>query len=199
MYLILDRKVASYDRLFDIAKESVKYGVDIVQLRSKYGTAEEILAFSKKILALLKGKIPYVVNDRIDLAMTCGADGVHVGQDDLPLTLARRLMRPKAIIGVSCQNLEDALRAQKEGATYIGFGSIFKTLTKPGRKPMDLKYFKKVLDKIKIPVFAIGGINKDNVPILKAVGARHFAVSRSICLANSIKDATLKLKEIIEI
>lgn len=197
--MVLDREVAGYGRLLEIAKKSVTSGVDIIQLRDKHGSARDILAFSKRVLALLKRKTPFIINDRVDLAIAAGADGVHLGQDDLPLSLARQLMGPRALIGVSCQSLESALEAQRQGADYIGFGSVFKTFTKPGRTPMNLGFLKKVLSRIKVPVFVIGGIGRENIPQLKALGARHFAVTRSVCLAKNIQQETLALRNAIDI
>lgn len=199
LYLVLDREVAGYERLFEIAKKSVLSGVDIVQIRDKHGCTKDILAFAGKLLSFLKRKVPVIINDRIDLAIASGVDGVHLGQDDLPLSVARRLMGPNAIIGVSCQDLKHALVAQKEGADYIGFGSIFKTLTKPDRNPMDLGLLKKVLKQIKVPVFVIGGISQSNIAQLRILGANHFAVTRSICLARDVRQATLAIKKAIEI
>src|SRR3990167_7876511 len=142
VYLILDTQVNGYDELFEILKQSLNTGVDIVQLRDKFAKAIETLKFAKKAVRLINGRIPFIVNDRVDLALASQAAGVHLGQDDLPISEARKLMGKKAIIGVSCQNLIQAQEAKKQGADYIGFGSVFKTETKPDRQPMDLKLLK---------------------------------------------------------
>ena len=197
LYLILDTEVAGYDQLFKIAKESVPAGVDIVQLRDKEGSARDILKFSKLILKILRNRIPYIVNDRLDLALASGAAGVHLGGDDLPLSLARKLTGKKFIIGVSCQNMDQVKAAQKYGADYIGFGSVFKTLTKPLRQPMDLKLLEKVNAQSKIPLFAIGGISENNISILKSIGIKRIAVCRSICDAKDVAQATGHLKNLL--
>ena len=192
--MVLDTEVKNYAELFTIARESIKYGVDIVQLRDKNGLAKDILKFSRRMRNLLKNRIPYIINDRVDLAMA-SACGVHLGQDDLPIAFARKLMGPKAIIGASCQSLKQALVAERQGADYIGLGSVFKTLTKPQRHPMDLNLLAEVVRRIKIPVFAIGGINVRNLPLVKAAGVQRLAVCRAISCAADIGQATVLLKK----
>ena len=121
-----------------------------------------------------------IVNDRVDLAVLGGAAGVHLGQEDIPLKAARRMMGNQAIIGVSCQTLTHARQAEREGADYIGFGSVFKTQTKPDRSPMDLKLLQRVMREIRIPVFAIGGITCENVGRLREVGVERGAGWRDV-------------------
>ena len=216
LYLILDTEVQTYDSLFEIAKQAVTGGVDILQLRDKKGSVRDILKFSRKLLEFLLTSakvmkhcgspyldlrfpnnvvpllvrrsinkkflaIPFIMNDRVDVALACGASGVHLGQEDLPVSFARKVMGPEAIIGASCQNFKQAKRAEQEGADYIGFGSVFKTKTKPHRLPMDLKLLEEVLLKIKIPVFAIGGIDQENILTLRQIGVQRVAVCRAIC------------------
>lgn len=195
LYLILDRQVNDDGRLFEIAKESIRWGVDMIQLRDKAGASREILESAQKILKLTKGHVPFIVNDRVDLALASGAGGVHLGQDDLPCRLARRMMGRQALIGVSCQTYRQAQQAQEEGADYIGFGSVFKTLTKPERQPMDLDLLAKVVKHIRIPVFAIGGIGLENIAKLQAIGVDRFAVCRAICKARDIRKAVSDLKK----
>ncbi|OGX30025.1 MAG: hypothetical protein A2705_02695, partial [Omnitrophica WOR_2 bacterium RIFCSPHIGHO2_01_FULL_52_10] len=148
LYLILDRQVNDDGRLFEIAWESIRHGVDIIQLRDKLGAARDTLRCLKGILRAVNGRVPVIINDRADLASLTGADGVHLGQDDVPVKDARRMLGTKAIIGVSCQSYEHARQAQLAGADYIGFGSVFKTLTKPERNPMNLDLLKKVIQEV---------------------------------------------------
>ncbi len=194
MYLILDRQVNDYDRLLEIARQSVE-GVDMIQLRDKKGCARDILNFSRKILKMLRGRLPFIVNDRVDLAVAAGADGVHLGQEDLPLKEARRMMGSRAIMGVSCQNYEQARRAERDGADYIGFGSVFRTLTKPDRSPMNLQLLRKAARDIRIPVFAIGGITPAHISNLRVLGVERFAVCRAICKARNIEEAVREFQE----
>ena len=183
LYLILDTEVADYTRLLAIAQKCIGAGVDLIQLRDKKGSAKEILQFSRLLLNVLSDKIPFIINDRVDLAIASRAAGVHLGQNDMPLAIARKIMGKKAVIGASCQTFEHAQEAVNAGADYIGFGSVFKTLTKPEREPMDLRLLVQVVRKIRIPVFAIGGINQERVAVLHAVGTERIAVCRSVCSA----------------
>jgi thiamine-phosphate diphosphorylase len=197
LYLVLDTNVADYGRLFDILKEALKGGVDIVQLRDKKGEPAEMIDFTRRARKFLAGRAPFIVNDRVDVALVAGACGVHLGQEDLPLRTARRLLGPKVLIGVSCQTLAHAKKAQAQGADYIGFGSVFKTFTKPERSTMDLHLLSRVTREIKIPVFAIGGINEHNIARLTERGIKRVALTRAICKAKKPKVSAQHLKRIL--
>lgn len=195
IYCVLDAQVAGYDQLFDILKCSADAGVDIFQIRDKYGSACGIMDFVKKSVDYFCGKKLFIVNDRIDIALVSNADGVHLGQDDIRINEARKITGPDMIIGVSCQTLEQAIEAQEQGADYIGFGSVFETQTKPDRLPMNLQLLKDVIKKISIPVFPIGGITVDNVNIVKECGADRVAVTRTVCLADDVLGVVQKLRD----
>jgi thiamine-phosphate pyrophosphorylase len=194
LYLILDTQVLAYGPLLQVLKDSVRGGVDIVQLRDKKGSAKEILDFCRKVLKITRHQIPFIVNDRADLAFFSGADGLHVGQDDLDCRQARKILGPGKIVGVSCQNLQQAAAAQALGADYIGFGSVFETQTKPGRQAMDLSLLRDVIKKIEAPVFPIGGISRRNISRLVPLGVRRAAVCRDILLAKKPAEAARELK-----
>lgn len=194
LYLILDRGVCDYKRLLEVLKVAIEGGVDIVQLRDKKGSDRDILEFSKNALQICKGRVLFIMNDRVDLALAAGADGVHLGQEDGSVKEARAALGPKAVIGVSCQTLAHAKKAEKEGADYLGFGSVFKTLTKPERQPMDLKLLAKVIREISIPVFPIGGINLKNVATL---GVERAAVCRAILEAKDPRAAAGAFRKIL--
>jgi len=188
LYLILDAQVLNYKALLQVLKDSVRGGIGIVQLRDKNGSAKEILDFCHQALKVTKHQVPFIVNDRADLTILSGADGLHVGQEDIDLLSARKMMGQGKIIGVSCQNLAQARKAQAQGADYIGFGSVFQTQTKPGRQAMNLDLLQKVIKEIKIPVFPIGGISRKNIGQLIPLGVSRAAVCRDILLAkNSCK------------
>jgi len=199
LYLILDTSVLDYSALFQVLKDSVRAGIDIVQLRDKKGSTKEVLDFCRRILGITKHRIPFIVNDRADLAIISGADGLHVGQEDLDCIVARKMIGRGKIVGVSCQNLAHALKAQKQGADYIGFGSVFETQTKPGRQPMDLELLQKVVKKVKIPIFPIGCISRGNLGKLIPLGVTRAAVCRDILLAEdaaqAVKDLKISLSE----
>ena len=195
LYVVLDSSVADFEKLFVILKKTVAAGTRIVQLRSKAGSARDILAFSKKALQVTKGKALFIVNDRADLTLLSGSDGIHLGQDDLTLKEARKILGSNKIIGVSCQTLAQAKRAQKDGADYIGFGSVFKTKTKPGRTGLDLKIVSQVSRQIKVPVFFIGGITLYNLGKAVEKGGKRIAVTRAICESSDVAASTKKFLE----
>jgi len=200
LYLILDTQVLDYGALLQVLKDSVRGGIDIVQLRDKKGSTKEILDFCRKVLKITKHQIPFIVNDRADLAFFSGADGLHLGQEDLKYSLAFRMLGKNKIIGVSCQTLDQALKAQAQGVDYIGFGSVFQTKTKPGRQAMDLGLLQKVIRQVKIPVFSIGGISRGNIDQLIRLGVERVAVCRDILLAKdtvkAVKELKLKLRRV---
>ncbi len=193
LYLILDTQVLDYGALLQVLKDSVRGGIDIVQFRDKKGSAKEILDFCRKVLKITKHQIPFIVNDRADLAFFSGADGLHLGQEDLNCLQARKMMGQGKIVGVSCQNLQQAAVAEAFGADYIGFGSVFQTQTKPGRQAMDLDILQKVIKQVKIPIFPIGGIRRGNIGRIIRLGVTRAAVCRDILLA---KDAAIAVKEL---
>lgn len=197
LYLILDAQVLPHAKLLRVLKDAVRFGIGIVQLRDKSGSAKDILTFCRQALAITKHRIPFIVNDRADLAVLARADGVHLGQEDIPCADARRLLGPKAIIGVSCQTLAHAVKAQRDGADYIGFGSVFKTFTKPERNPMDLKDLRRVLGAVKVPVFPIGGISRANIGQLTDLGLGRAAVCRDILLAKDVGGAVGRFNAIL--
>ena len=195
LYLILDRQVQPYEQLFEIARAAIQAGVDIVQLRDKQGAAEDILNFSKRLSGLVRERALVMVNDSVDAALAGYADGVHLGQGDMPLAKARSLLGSEAVIGISCQTLEQAQEAELNGADYVGFGSVFKTLTKPGRGPMDLDLLEEVVQAVTIPVFAIGGITLSGLNVLIPRGVQRVAVCREICLASDVKEVVRQFKK----
>lgn len=198
LYGVLDAGVSEYDRLFDILDRCADGGVDVFQIRAKQGNARDVLNFTRRAVRRLNGRALFIVNDRVDLALSGGADGVHLGQEDLSVGDARRLAGDALVIGASCQTMEQAREAQAAGADYIGFGSVFKTATKPERGAMDLALLARVLKGISIPVFPIGGITCDNLIALTALGVRRVAVTRALCLAKDPQAEAKRFREILQ-
>ena len=197
LYLILDTQVCDYKRLWSVLQSGVNNGVDIVQLRDKLGTVQNALSFVLRAQCYLKGRIPFIVNDRADLAVIAGASGVHVGQDDLSISDARRIGGRSMRVGRSCQTLAHLRAAVREGADYVGFGSVFTTQTKPDRLPMDLEVLRKAAlyaAKVKVPLFAIGGITHENVARVRGCGVTRVAVCREVLLAQDPGRSSRELK-----
>ncbi len=195
LYIILDTQVHDYPVLFKILKESVRAGEVIVQLRDKNGKTRDSLRFIQKALGFLRQRVPFIVNDRVDWVLAAGASGVHLGQDDIPLSAARKILGHKAVIGISCQTFTQARQAETGGADYIGFGSVFKTLTKPERSPMDMKLLTQVVRVSQVPVYAIGGITLQNLSRLTEQGVNRVAVTRAVCLSDRVRGTTKSFLE----
>ena len=194
LYLCTDRNLT--ENLEKTVELAIKGGVTVVQLREKNCDGKNFFEVGQKIKKITeKNKIPLIVNDRVDIALAIDAEGVHVGQNDLPCKVVRKILGEKKIIGVSCSTIEQAIQAENDGANYIGVGAIFETSTKTDAKIVSIETLKKIREKIKIPVVAIGGINKKNLPQIKNFidGA---AVVSAIIYA---KNPELAAKELLQI
>ena len=168
LYLCTDRNLLNGKNFEESIELAIKGGVTIVQLREKNCSGREFLEIAKSVKKLTSNyNVPLIINDRIDIALAVDADGVHVGQDDLPCQTAREILGDKKIIGVSVATVEEAIQAEINGANYLGVGAMFKTSTKTDAEIVSLETLKKIRDSVKIPVVAIGGINKKTLPQIK--------------------------------
>lgn len=191
LYLVTNSdKFESEDKFLDAVAAALKGGVDILQLREKTKTASEILELGKKVkLLCAEYGATFIVNDRVDIAYVLESDGVHLGQDDMDVASARKILGPNAIIGISTHAPEQAIKAVEYGADYIGVGPVFTTPTKPGRASVGLEYVKWVSENIDIPAFAIGGIDLSNAREVVANGLKKIAVVRAIINAENPEKA----------
>ncbi|GGA47601.1 thiamine phosphate synthase [Paenibacillus physcomitrellae] len=167
--------------LIEVMEEAILGGADILQLRDKHSGREELLRKAKDLRVLTrKHGVTFIVNDHVDIALEAEADGIHLGQGDMPLAEARKLVGSK-IIGISTHAIEEALASEEQGADYIGVGPVYPTATKAEAAPVTLSYVREVAERIKIPFVAIGGIKLDNVDAVLAAGAtRICAVSEIV-------------------
>ena len=187
LYAIIDSSLVNLDDVGEYARELVDSGVRLIQLRAKGEGSRAALIAARAIRAATKDKALFIVNDRVDIAMLSGADGVHLGQDDIPLVEARRLM-PNALIGISTHNLEEATDAASLVADYISYGPIFATRTKKDADiPKGLEGLKSLAPSINIPIVAIGGITVETAASVIEAGASAIAVISDILLADDIK------------
>ena len=194
LYVIIDRKASGKDPL-TTAREAIRGGADIIQYRDKEATAMEMISWGIKLRKLASEKnVTFIINDRTDVALAVGADGVHLGQDDLPIGIARKILKNK-LVGISTHSLAQAIKAEKDGADYIGVGPVYSTPTKPDYPAVGLKLIKEVSRMIKIPFVAIGGIDYDNIDGVLTAGARRVAVVRAVVGARNIRLAAQRLKE----
>ncbi|MCA9420180.1 MAG: thiamine phosphate synthase [Nitrospira sp.] len=182
LYLIVDARWSSRCSLSEILHQASHAGVKFVQYRNKTGSMKQAYdaAIVLRGVAAERGMI-FIVNDRCDLALAVEADGVHLGQDDLPVFFARKVVGPKMIIGISTHNPEQVRKATEGGADYLGFGPIFSTKTKANHEPVvGMDGLAGVRELTTLPIFAIGGIVPDSVSALRAAGANGVAVASAI-------------------
>lgn len=160
-YLILQPEFIK-DDIFTLTKKFLDIGIKIIQYRNKTATTKKFYLDALKLRKICKDAT-FIINDRVDIALAVGADGVHIGEKDLPLDVVRKILGEKRIIGFSTHSLKEAIKAQNIGADYISIGPIFKTTTKAdAHKPVGLEILEKIRKRIKIPIVAIGGINLEN-------------------------------------
>ncbi len=174
-------------------------GVDVVQLRDKELEAKPLLARARVAVAVCRDLgVPFVLNDRPDLALEVGADGVHVGQEDAPVSLARRILGPDAIVGLSTHSDEDLEAARTEDVSYISAGPVVATPTKPGRRGTGIGYVTLASARSSVPVFVTGGVTPERIPALAAGGVRHFVVVRHLTEAPDARRAARALRDAID-
>ncbi len=181
----------------DVAQAAVEGGATLIQLRGKNKSVREMVEVGKQVRELtVKAGAPLIVNDRLDVALTLGADGVHLGQDDLPPSLARRVW-PEGIIGLSITCFQEL--NEVEGVSYLGVGPVFPTPSKPdAAPPLGLEKFEEICQTTSLPVIAIGGITASNAEDVLRAGASGIAVISEVAMASDMVKATRQLKEIVE-
>ncbi|WP_288245989.1 thiamine phosphate synthase [uncultured Prochlorococcus sp.] len=194
LYVITDQK----DNLLEIIEEILIAGVRIIQYRFKTGTDKDNLQEAIKIKNLCKRYDSlFIINDRIDIALASNADGIHLGQDDLDLITARKLLGFSKIIGISANNESDISNALKDGCDYIGIGPVFETATKKGKKPIGIEKIKTLTKDLDTPWFAIGGIKSNNISYLRRNGFQKVAlVSQLMNSEDPKEEAIMILKEL---
>jgi len=199
LYVILDRPLARGKDLKELAREIIAGGADAIQLRDKTSCDAGLLKDAKTIRKLTKDSgVSFIINDRVEIAKNADADGVHLGQLDTTVDVARTVLGKSKIIGKSCHSLEQAKKAEAEGVDYIGIGPIFKTTTKPGLEPIGLEVINNVKKSVFIPFVSIGGINKTNVGSILGRGASCIAVASAIICSDKPREVSRQLKNILD-
>ena len=187
LYLVTDEACLCRQNLFDAVEEALKAGVTLVQYREKNGTGREMLRKACILRELChQYSVPLIVNDRLDIALLSGADGVHLGQDDLPVAEARRLAGPDFIIGATAHNVAEALAAEADGVDYLGCGAVFSTETKKDTVPLGLDGLRAIRAAVKLPIVGIAGITAANYAQVLQTGADGAAVVSGILGAENI-------------
>ena len=199
LYAVTDRTWVEDTTLMDQVKEALEGGITFLQLREKHLSKEEFIKEAREMKELSKEyKVPFVINDNIEVALAVDADGVHIGQDDMSVEEARKLLGEDKIIGVSAHNVEEAIKAQKGGADYLGVGAVCATSTKKDANVVSKEEIKKICHTVEIPVVAIGGIKKEKIKTLEGTDVDGVAVVSAIFAAKDIKKDTKQLRSLVE-
>lgn len=194
LYVIIDPDVAVGAEKVQVARDSISGGARLIQLRDKRREKGLQLPVAEALLeACRQAGVPFIVNDHVDLALAIGADGVHVGQKDLPVAVVRRLVPPEMIVGCSTNNVEEALRAQADGADYVSVGRLFPTGSKADTRPATTESVRAVKASVSLPVCAIGGIDDSNIGEVIAAGADMVAVIGAVIAARDVRAAAARL------
>jgi thiamine-phosphate pyrophosphorylase len=196
LYVIIDPEVAGGRPEEEIARLAVEGGATIIQLRDKGREKGQQLEVARRLMRVCSTpNLRLIINDHVDLALVAGADGVHLGQKDLPVARVRRQLWRDGIIGCSTNNVEEARRAQADGASYVSVGRLFPTTSKQDTRPATPETIRAIKAAVSIPVAAIGGITEDNIDAVLAAGADMVAVVSAVVAAPDPRDAARRLAE----
>lgn len=195
LYFITDSTGFSEEEFLYRVEQALMGGVTLLQLREKNRTTREYISLAKKVHEIsTKHKVPLIIDDRVDVALVVGAEGVHVGQTDMPVRYARKLMGDKSIVGATTKTVEQAVEAYEQGADYLGVGAIYPTTTKVKTKFTSTDTLRNICNSVPVCVNAIGGLNRENIDILKGIPIAGICVVSAIMKADSPKEAALNLK-----
>ena len=199
LYAVTDRRWLNGRTLADAVGSAIRGGVTCVQLREKSLDGGDLLNEAKQVLAVCrKYGVPLIINDDPQIALACGADGVHVGQQDMSPRILRAMLGPEKIVGVSAATVDEAVQAAKDGADYLGCGAVFATGTKTNTRPVDAARLRAVCEASNVPVVAIGGITAENAPRLSGSGIAGIAVVSAIFAQPDPGAAAVQLRTISE-
>ncbi|HDP36820.1 MAG TPA: thiamine phosphate synthase [Candidatus Atribacteria bacterium] len=200
LYIITDQRISHGKSHLEVAEAALAGGATVIQFRDKEMEDSEAIEVCQKIHQLTKKKgVPFIVNDRVEIVKAVDADGVHLGQEDMSFSSARKILGKEKIIGISVETVEQALKAVEGGADYLGIGSIYPTATKPDAgKALGIARLKEIRESVNIPIVAIGGINENNLEEVLRAGADGVAVISAVVSAPDITEACRKLKNKIE-
>lgn len=199
LYVIIDTAFLHGRGHLDVARQAVRGGASVIQLRAKDCEIRDFIAMAEDLSDFChQSGVLFIINDRLDVALAVGADGLHVGQDDMPFDAARRLLPADKILGGSARTVEEAELARASGVDYLGVGAMYATPTKGTPPPIGPEGLKKIRDKFDLPIVAIGGINKGNIGAVMRAGAVSAAVISAVMAADDVEAATRELVKIIE-
>lgn len=197
LYLVTDRDLMTTPTLEEAVEEAISGGVTLVQLREKKASSRDFYEMAVRIKAVTdRHDIPLIINDRADIALGAHAAGVHVGQSDIPARVAREIMGDDKIVGVSISNTEEAIKAQEDGADYLGVGPMFSTDTKKDAEPVSFEEFLRIRESVHIPIVVIGGINENTIPTFKGADIQGIAVVSAIMAAKDVSGKARRLRDL---
>ena len=196
LYLITDSTGFSEDEFLYRVEEGIKGGATLLQLREKDKTTREYIALAEKVHKISqKYNVPLIIDDRIDVAMAVDAEGVHLGQSDMPVNIARKILGEDKIIGATAKTVAQAVEAYENGADNLGVGAIYPTTTKVKTVLTSVETLKEIVKAVPIPVNAIGGLNKDNIDVLKNTGIAGICVVSAVMKAENPQKSASEIKE----
>ncbi len=196
LYLCTDRGLMSSATIEESVEKAIKGGVTVVQLREKDCSSKEFYDIAVSVKKITdQYKVPLIINDRVDIALAVKAAGVHIGQSDLPVKVVRRLIGYEKIIGVSVSNVDEAVKAKKEGADYLGVGAMYATDTKKDTRAVSMEELMKIRDNVDIPIVVIGGINMNTLYNFKNKGINGLAVVSAIVAKEDVEGAARQMYE----
>ena len=197
LYLVTDRSFMSSATIEESVKQSILGGCTVIQLREKNISSREFYEIAKRVKKITSDfGVPLIINDRVDIAVAVDADGVHIGQDDLPIEVVRDIIGNKKIIGVSASNFQEAIFAANSGADYLGVGAMYETGTKIDVNITTMDELHRIREAVKIPIVVIGGINKKTIPNFRDTGIDGIAVVSAIVVHNDVTAAAKEIKNL---
>ena len=195
MYFITDSTNCSEEEFLYRVEQALMGGITLLQLREKDKSTREYMDLAEKVHTLTKKyNVPLIIDDRVDVALAINAEGVHVGQSDMPVSIARKLMGDDKIVGATTKTVEQAVEAYAQGADYLGVGAIYPTTTKVKTVLTSTETLGNICSAVPIPVNAIGGLNKDNIDVLKGIPIAGICVVSAIMKADDPKQAAIELQ-----
>lgn len=199
LYLVTDQQAVAVGTLEEAVRQAILGGCTMVQLREKDSSAKDFYQLAQRIKIITDSfHVPLIINDRIDIALAVNAAGVHVGQSDLPAAASRKLIGDK-LLGVSVATVEEAIKAEKEGADYLGVGAMFTTETKQDARLVSIEELKKIRLASSLPIVVIGGINKATIPLFNHIPIDGLAVISAILSQPDIQQAAIELKQLFKV
>ena len=200
LYVVTDRSLARNRPLEEVVRAAIAGGATVIQLREKEISTRTFVALGQRLLSITReAGVPLIINDRLDVALAIDADGLHIGQEDMPACLARGLLGPEKLLGVTVSNAEEAQQAERDGADYLGTDPVFATPTKKDAgPPIGLEGLRCISKAVSIPVVGIGGVNANNAADVIRAGAAGVAVISAVMASEKVEAAVRQLRAVIE-